>query len=128
MLDEPKYWVSLILGLIVTALGVIPLLQLWGIIDFTLPGFLLFSWDILLWITAAVGAYLLIDSFISEQDTLMWVSVVVAVLILAITVIQILNNMGIVGFAVPLLNLTVLRVLFTIEGIGLIIAGILGDK
>ena len=37
MLDEPKYWLSLIAGIIVTALGGIPLMNYWGWIGFNLP-------------------------------------------------------------------------------------------
>ena len=123
MLDEPKYWISIVVGILVVALGGIPLLQGWGLIPFPFPPFLAFGINILLWIVAAVGAYLLIDSLISEDDTMMWVSVGVAVIILGIAIIQILNNFGIIGFGIPFLSLTILRVLFVIEGLGLILAG-----
>ncbi len=125
MLDEPKYWVSLISGLIVIALGGIPLLNSWGLLGFSLP--IVIGSPILLWVVAVVGAYLLIDTFLSEDDTIMWISAGVAFVILAIAIIQILNGMGIIGFGIPFITQTVLNVLFVIEGIGLLVAGF-GDK
>jgi len=125
MLDEPKYWISLLIGIIVTALGGIPLLNSWGLLPWSLPFAL--SANILLWFVAAVGAYLLIDTFLSEDDALMWISAAVAIVILAIAIIQILNNFGVIGFGIPFISLTLLRILFVIEGIGLIIAGF-GNK
>lgn len=125
MLDEPKYWLSLISGLIIIALGGIPLANSWGWISFNLPFGL--TLNILLWFVAAAGAYLLIDSFLSEDDMVMWTSAIVAVLILAIAIIQILSNFGIIGFSIPFLSLMLLRILFVVEGIGLVIAGF-GNK
>lgn len=125
MLDEPKYWISLVAGIIVVALGGIPLLNSWGILGFSLPFAL--SMNILLWLVAAVGAYLLIDTFLSEDDAVMWTSAIIAVVILAIAIIQILSNFGVIGFGIPFITLTLLRVLFVVEGAGLIIAGF-GDK
>lgn len=125
MLDEPKYWISLVAGIIVIALGGIPLLNSWGILGFSLPFAL--SMNILLWLVAAVGAYLLIDTFLSEDDAVMWTSAIIAVVILAIAIIQILSNFEVIGFGIPFITLTLLRVLFVVEGAGLIIAGF-GDK
>jgi len=125
MLDEPKYWISLVAGVIVVALGGIPLLNSWGVLGFSLPFAL--SMNILLWLVAAVGAYLLIDTFLSEDDAVMWTSAIIAVVILAIAIIQILSNFGVIGFGIPFITLTLLRVLFVVEGVGLIIAGF-GDK
>jgi hypothetical protein len=126
MLDEPKYWMSLIAGLIVSALGGIPLMNTWGWLEFTLP-FPLES-TILLWAVAAGGLGLIISSFLSEEDSIMWISILVAFVIMSIAIIHILNSFEIIAFGIPFLTLTVLRVLFVIEGVGLIIAGIFGDK
>ena len=125
MLDEPKYWISLIVGLIVVALGGIPLLG--ALLPFSLPAFLIIPGNILLWVAAVIGAYLLIDVFLSLDDTLMWLTAGVTVIILAIVVLKILGVIGIIGFTIPYISETVLRVLFVIEGAGLIIAGF-GDK
>jgi hypothetical protein len=126
MLDEPKYWLSLIAGLIITALGGIPLIHNMGWIDFNLP-FELGS-ILLLWGVAAAGLGLIISSFLSEDDTLMWTSIVIALVIMGITIIQILSIFQVINFSIPFLTLTMLRVLFVIEGFGLILAGIFGDK
>jgi hypothetical protein len=120
MLDEPKYWLSLIVGIVTTALGGIPLLNTWGLIKFTLPFAL--PMNILLWLVAAVGAYLLIDTFLSEDDMMMWTSAIVSFIILAVAIVQILSSFGIIGFSIPFISLTLLKVLFVVEGIGLIIA------
>ncbi|MFT4304045.1 MAG: hypothetical protein ACMXYG_05740 [Candidatus Woesearchaeota archaeon] len=125
MLDEPKYWISLITGLIAAFLSGVPLLNLLGWLEWTLP-FQLGS-SILLWVVAATGAYLLIDSFISEDDFMMWLLAGTAFIILAIAMIQILYRFDIIGFGIPFLDLIVLQVLFFIEGIGLIIAAF-GNK
>jgi hypothetical protein len=127
MLDEPKYWVSFIIGIFVVALGGIPILNGFGWIPFALPGFLVITSRILLWLVAAIGAYLIIDSFLCEDDTVMWISIFVAVVIFGIAAIQILNGMNIIPFGIPFLSMQVLRILFVIEGLGLIIAAF-GDK
>jgi hypothetical protein len=126
MLDEPKYWLSLITGIVITALGGIPLLYNWGWIGFDLP-FPLES-SILLWAVAVGGLFLIISSFLSEEDNVMWVSILVAFVLMVIAIIHILNTFEVIGFGVPFLTLTVLRIMFVVEGLGLIVAGIFGDK
>ncbi|MCB9359462.1 hypothetical protein H6503_06015 [Candidatus Woesearchaeota archaeon] len=121
MLDEPKYWISLITGLIATFLSGIPLLNSWKLIKWNLP-FALES-SVLLWVIAVVGAYLLIDSFLSEDDMIMWISAGIAAIILILAIIQILFTLEILSFGIPFLGITALRVLFLVEGLGLIIAG-----
>lgn len=120
--DDPKNWSALLIGIILMALGLIPLLNKWGVIGFNLPGFLLgiFS-NIALYILAAGGLYLLIDSFM-EDDTTRVISIGVALAIIAIGLIPLLNSFGVIGFTIPFLSPTLYQILFVLEGLFLFIA------
>jgi uncharacterized membrane protein len=122
-IDEPKGWMSLILGVVLLALGIIPLLNQFGVIQFGLPGILTtLIPSILAYIFAIAGLVLAVDAFM-EDDTLRIVSLIVGVLILAAGVISILNAFQVIGFTVPLLdNPVVYNIIFVVEGIFLIIA------
>jgi hypothetical protein len=118
--DQPKYWISFGVGAVVMVLGGIPLLNLMGLIKWALPAYLVLPLNLLLWITAGIGFYLLIDSFISEQHMLRWVTALLAIVIMAVAILQILS-------IIKFISLDILRALFFIEGLGLVIAGIFGD-
>ncbi len=120
--DDPKNWVAVIIGLLLLALGLIPLLNNFGVIGFGLPGFLngIVS-KIGLWIVAAGGLFLLIDSFL-EDHSMRMISIVVALLILAVGIIPLLNSFGIIGFTIPFLSVNVYNIIFVIEGLFLLIA------
>ena len=67
--DDPKNWSALIIGFLLMALGILPLLQKFKVI--TWAGFLTGSWlmTVAPYLLAAGGVYLLIDSFM-EDDTM----------------------------------------------------------
>ncbi|OVE75094.1 hypothetical protein BVX95_00180 [archaeon D22] len=121
-LDEPNHWISLILGFVLTALGIIPLLNAMGVIGFGLPGFMtgLFGSLFGLIVLAGAGVYLLIDSFF-EDDFIFWLTLIISLIIVVIGLIPILFNFGIIGFNIPF-GATIYQILFAIEGFLLIIA------
>lgn len=114
--DDPKNWSALLIGILLMALGLIPLLNGWGIIGFTLPAFLTtIVPKIALYLIAGAGVYLLIDSFM-EDDTTRIISILVALAVVAIGIL------GILGFKIPFLGETLYNILFVIEGLFLFIA------
>jgi hypothetical protein len=120
-LDEPKGWVALFIGIVVVALGGIPLLSKLGVIGFNL-GFLENAIGVVgAYIIVAVGLYLLIDSFM-EYDELRVISVIVAIVVVAIGLITSLHSLGMLGFGIPSITPLVYSIIFVIEGIFLILA------
>ena len=120
--DDPKNWSALIVGLLLMALGIIPLLNGWGVISFGLPSFLSNMIPMIAtYILALGGILLLIDSFM-EDDTLRIISIVISLVIIAAGIIPILNNFGVIGFTIPFLNALVFNILFVLEGLFLTIA------
>lgn len=118
--DDPKNWSALIVGSLLMALGLIPLLNTFKVISF--GGFLnsIFP-TIATYILAAGGIYLLIDSFM-EDDHMRMMSMIIALIIIAIGVIQILHGFNIIGFGIPFITDTVYYILFVIEGLFLFLA------
>jgi len=110
---------SVILGLVFLALGVIPLLNYFKVISFSLPTVPL----IVLSILALVGAVMLvIDGFKEEQSfgstkTIGIISIVMALIL----IIYGLNYFGILPFSIPAVGGLIIDILFTIAGILLII-------
>ena len=122
-IDEPKGYLSLILGIIIFLLGALPLLSKWKILPFSLPGIvegLLASF--VLYILAAVGVVLLIDGFLEWGEAFAIPTLVVALIIIAIGAVQILNSFNVIGFSIPFLSQTIYYILFVLEGLFLAIA------
>ncbi|MCX8147570.1 MAG: hypothetical protein N3D84_03825, partial [Candidatus Woesearchaeota archaeon] len=62
---SPRDTISFVVGLILIAFGLIPLLNKFGAIKWNLPGFLVnLPTSVLVWIVAIAGLYILIDGFI----------------------------------------------------------------
>lgn len=121
-----RSWVSLLVGFVLLVLGIIPLLNGWGVISFALPSFLTSLIAIAaLYIISAGGFYLLIDGFLEWGNPMAWLTFVVALIVLAIGTIPLLNQYGAVTFTVPFLNLTVYYIIFTVEGFFLFIGAFL---
>ena len=118
--DDPKNWSALLIGLLMMALGIIPLLNHFKVITF--GAFLLgIVPKIATYLLAAGGVFLLIDSFM-EDDTMRIVSIIVALSIITIGIIQILFAFKIIGFGIPFINDTIYYVLFVVEGLFLFLA------
>ncbi|MFQ5474576.1 MAG: hypothetical protein ACE5DM_01940 [Candidatus Nanoarchaeia archaeon] len=123
---EAKDLASMGIGLIIVALGVLPLLNSFGVGPdfFNLHETL--SVSIITWILAVAALYLVFNSVIeiTNSNAIGWVSIIVAFVVLAFGVLTILGNFGIgpglFGLELPTL---VYDVLFIAEGLFLLIAG-----
>ncbi|MBR9675525.1 hypothetical protein GOV05_00795 [Candidatus Woesearchaeota archaeon] len=126
-LDDKKHWVSLVIGLLLTALGVIPLLSASGLIGFDLPGFIggLIGSLVSLFVIAGAGVYLLINSFF-EDHHIFWITLITSLIVIALGSIPILYEYGKIGFTIPY-GLIIYQILFIVEGVLLIIAAFAMD-
>ena len=119
--DEPKGKISILVGIVFVALGLIPLLNGWGVLGFTLPAFLIkLIPAIALFAIPALALFLFIDA-IDEDDTIKVVTIIVGLIFLVLGVIQILNRFGVIGFGLPLSDM-IYQIIFVVEGFFLIIA------
>lgn len=125
---QQRDWISMFVGIVIFALGFIPFGEGFGWFNFGLSAFLAQSWFIALmpWIAAVAGFYLIINSFIeiTNSNAVGWVSVIIAVLITALGVLNVLGGMGKVnGFlAMAWLSSVVFQVIFIVVGLFLMIA------
>ncbi|MBI2129375.1 hypothetical protein HYU07_03995 [Candidatus Woesearchaeota archaeon] len=124
---RPRDSISFVVGLILAAYGIIPLLNAIGLLKFTLPAFLTgLPAEILIWVVAVGGAYVVVDGLIEpKMNALHPFLIGVGIILLAIGLIPILNKFHVIPFSLPFLgaSLTPYQVLITIEGILLIIGG-----
>ncbi|HIH37974.1 hypothetical protein J4460_07285 [Candidatus Woesearchaeota archaeon] len=121
--DDPKNWGSALLGVILLILGIIPLLNKFGVIKFGLPGFLsgIIS-SIIVYILAITGLLLVIDGFM-EDDALRVITLVIGLLIFLAGLLEILKKLNVIGFSIPFIgNELFINIIFILEGILLIIA------
>lgn len=120
--------ISFIIGLVLAAFGIIPLLFNFNVIGFNLPGVLLnLPISVLVWVIAVVGLYIVIDGFIEPPMHIFHWALIVGGLVLAVIgLIPILFSFGVIPFTVPFLgeNLIVYQVLIAVEGLFLAIAGL----
>ncbi len=123
MWEGGRSTVSFVLGLILIAVGLIPILNQFGVIPFGLPAFLsgLVS-SIIIWLIAGSGLYLIIESFMEglDEPSAKWL-LIVGLVVLALGLIPLLNSLGVIQFTVPLLSMMLFRIIFVIEGILMII-------
>ncbi|MEK6886923.1 MAG: hypothetical protein AABW88_03755 [Nanoarchaeota archaeon] len=124
---EPKDWFSGLVGIIVFAVGLIPLLEQfnvvnWGISEFLSAGPFMSAVPFIL---AVLGFYLAIESIIelTNSNHIGWLSFFVGVVIMAIGILSALQSFGIgpglFGLDLPVL---VYNIIFIIEGLFLMIA------
>ena len=112
---EPKDWISGLVGLIILGLGLLPLLNNWGIgpawFSLSLPV------KILSWVVVVGGFYLIINSFIeiTNSNIVGWLSFLIAAVI---TVWGILQVMGKVTWPSGI----VFNIVFIVLGLFLMIA------
>ena len=115
---------SFIIGIILLIVGLVPLLNQWGILGFQLPEFVntLLGTGII-YILAFVGLFTIIDGFMEGGFTEPWglISIVIGLIVLVLGIIPLLASFGVISFSIPFLTLTVYKVIFSIEGIVAII-------
>jgi len=121
--EPERSFPSLIVGVLLLALGLIPLLNGAGLLGFGLPGFLSgIIGTIAIYIVAGGGLYMIIDGFLEGVDEPNGMfTLVVGIIILACGIINILNGFGIIGFAIPFMSATVYNIIFIVEGLFLAI-------
>lgn len=123
---SPRDTLSFVIGLILLAFGIIPLLNKFGAIGWNLPGFLVnMPVGVLVWIVAVAGLYILIDGFIEPPMHIFhWLLILAGLIMMVIGLIPILHSFGTIGFTIPGMdNLVLYWVLITLEGFGLALAG-----
>jgi len=112
-------WISLPAGIILIALGLIPLLNSLGILAFGLPGLLTtLLGSFVPFIISAIAIFLIIEAFLEDfPHPLSVTTAIVGLLVLVIGVLVILSTFGVIGFTIPFLTMTVYNVIFIILGI-----------
>ena len=123
---EAKDWMSFFVGLAVACAGVFPLLKNFGMgpswfaLDFI-------QVSIFSYIAAVAGFYLMVNSVIeiTNSNAIGWISFLIALSFLTVGLLQALHGFGILKadfFALTIVTPIVYRVIFTIEGLFLMIA------
>jgi hypothetical protein len=125
----PRKIGSLVLGFLMLALGVIPLLHNMNVIGFTIPGLP----EMVLWVLALVAGILLFWDGFSEamgafgmMQMVMFASYALAIASLALGIVPILYNMQVISFSFGTVGTAIIHMLFTIDGLLLIIGGTQG--
>lgn len=108
--------IGLVLGIIIFITGLVGTLSGINILKFQVP----LTVNILAWILAVGGIYLIIES-ITEFGARRGAALLVAFIVLVIALIPILNQLGIIAFSIPGINLLIYHILLIVEGIFLII-------
>ena len=119
---EANNWISLIVGIIVLALGGLPLLNQFAGISF---GAFLVGYQAILfsWVLAIVGLYVVIDAFMEGGEVLTWITAIIGFLILTVGALNALASVGITLLTLAFIPTVVYWVLLVVEAILLIIAG-----
>lgn len=122
---EAKDWISFLVGVVVTAMGVMPLLKMVNIGPswFALE---MLPISIFAYIVAGLGFYLMVESVIeiTNSNAIGWWSFAIALVVLAFGILQTLSRFGIGAswFSFSFIPAIAYYVIFTIEGILLMIA------
>ena len=112
--------VSLLLSLIFLAFGIVPLLNFFGVIAFSIPIKMV---GLILWILATVGGVFLLWNVLVErmptgiESHVRMASIGVALALLALGLIPILNEFGVIGFSLPSFADIIKNILFTVVGV-----------
>lgn len=119
-------WLSFFIGLILFAIGLIPLLSSFKVIKWGLPGFMTsMIGSIFFWIIAVGGVYIFIDGIIEPKAEFLHLALLlIGLVFVAVGLIPILNKFGTISFNIPFLaNMVVYNIIITIEGLMLMTAG-----
>jgi hypothetical protein len=118
MIDSGKKVTSFVLGIIIAAIGLFPLLNKFGIIGFAIPGLnLVLSFAFYLMIIGAV--LMLVDAHL-EDHALKVPSTIVGIVMLAVAAVEVIAGFGIIAFHIPMIAVA-LPYLLVLEGAFLII-------
>ena len=116
--DTPKSLPGLIIGLIILAMGIFPLLNQFGVIGFNLP---YTPAGIFLEVILAIGGvYLFIMGIMEDVDFMKWISIVAGIIVAIIGIIPLLANFGI-NITIPFLAFLYSPYLYVIIGLLMLI-------
>jgi hypothetical protein len=115
-----RSWLSMLFGLALFAVGGIPLMNLFGLLDFTIPAL---PSLVLRIIFIIAGALLLWDAQyeIYNNRGFMWMSLIFGLPILILGLIPVLHQFEVIGFTLDFLPQLVSDVLTSLAGIVLFI-------
>jgi hypothetical protein len=119
--------ISLVVGLVLFIVGLLPLLKQFNILPFGLPGFLSgLIGSIFFWIIAIAGIYIIVDGLIEPAGHMIHTVLLIAGFVFVLVgLIPILAQFGVIGFNIPFLkNLVVYNLILVIEGVMLMAAGL----
>lgn len=125
---EPKDWFSGLVGFVVFALGLVPLLEQFNIVNWGISSFMSSSGflSVAPYVLAILGFYLAIESVIelTNSNHIGWLSFLIGVVIMAAGLLPALQQLfgigpGLFGLAVPAL---IYHIIFIVEGLFLMIA------
>ncbi|MBI2580433.1 hypothetical protein HYV85_01355 [Candidatus Woesearchaeota archaeon] len=130
MMGGPRKPISLLLGVVFLAFGLIPLLNQFKVIGFTIPALP----SLVLYVLSIIGAVILLWDAISEgmsmgmgmSQMLRPATFVMAIVLLAIGLIPLLNSINVIGFGLPALAATIVNVLYVVTGALLLYGGTQG--
>lgn len=115
---ETRGWISLILGLVSVALGLVPLLHMFGLIGFNLP--FTIAGIILAVLLIVGGIFLLFDSV--HQMHLQGISIILGIIFIIMGGLPLLFNFGVISFDISgfLATELVKDILLMVSGVFLI--------
>lgn len=117
--------ISLVLGIILLVLGGVPLLNQFTALSLSLGPLDSFVAQILLYVCALGGLWLLFDAFWGkEHGFMMWAGIIVGLVVLAVGLIPLLNQFGVIAWGLPVISMTVYHVLFVIEAVLLFVSAV----
>lgn len=120
-MHQTRHVVSALLGIAFLALGLIPLLNRYGIISFTIP----IGLGAGIWVLATIaGILLLIDALREQQEVrhaLAFASTIVGLAVLAFGLIPLLAMVNLISFTLPPIVSFISEYLFAVAGVFLII-------
>jgi hypothetical protein len=110
----------MILGILLVAIALIPLLYSMGTIGWNIPAVPAFAFRIIM---IVAGVFLLWDATheVYQQSAWMWLSIIAGIPIFALGLIPVLNHYGIIGWNIEFIGGTILNVLTAFAGIVLFI-------
>jgi len=115
-----RNWISFIMGVILLIVGGIPLLFSYNVLDFTIPALPTYIFKVL----AIIGGFILLIDATKEtvhgRRVYMWMSILVGVPILAVGLIRVLNQYGVISFQLGLSEL-ISNIITTAAGVVLFI-------
>lgn len=123
---EAKDWISFFVGLVIACAGAMPLLNNFGVG----PAWFAMEFlpvSIFSYIVAGAGFYLMVNSVIeiTNSNAVGWISFLIALLFLTVGLLQTLHNFNVLKaefFALSFITPVIYYVIFTIEGVFLMIA------